>query len=343
MKKLFLSVLVVCFSLSVAFAGGSKEAAKSVYKLKMAYIPATTNANESPDVMYAKVFKETIEAASSGRVKVDLFGGGQLGNQAEMVQGLSSGAIEIGVINVSMLNNLYKPTMILSVPGLFLSIKECNDIVNGKWGQTFFDGLRTASKIRVLDAGSNGFRHFTNNIREVKTMEDAKGITFRVMENPVSIKMVEAMGARAVPMPGSEMYMAMKTKVVDGQENPILNIIQDKTFEVQKYLTLDGHIASLMTYVMNDTLYSSMPADVQQMVKDASKKAAAAANEVIKIRNEQGLVILQQQGMIISQPTEAALDQWHKVIFDATQSYVRTQIGNEIVDSLMKELAAYRK
>jgi len=343
MKKGLVTVVLLMASICMLFAQGTAEQANKVYTLKLAYTPAAMDPKDSPDVMYGEVFKQYVEAQSAGKIKVDIYPGGQLGNAAEFVQGVSSGAIEMAVINISMLNNLYKPTMLFSVPGLFASIQECNDILNGPWGQDMFANIKKASHIQILDTGSNGFRNFTNNIREVKTMEDTQGITFRVMENPVSVKMVESMGARAVPMPGSEMYMAMKTGVVDGQENPILNIIQDKTFEVQKYLTLDGHMASIMAYIINEGTFNSLPADLQKIVIDGSKKATDEANKVIATRNLEGLDYLKEQGMIITQPTDAALTAWHNTIFTATQSFVRAEIGDDIVDSLIAALNAYRK
>jgi C4-dicarboxylate-binding protein DctP len=343
MKRALTIVLLVIASASLVFAQGVADQTDKVYTLKLAYTPTAMDPNDSPDVMYGEVFKNYVEEQSNGKIIVDIYPGGQLGNAAEFVQGVSSGAIEIAVINISMLNNIYKPTMLLSIPGLFSSIEECNDVLNGKWGQSMFKEVNEVSKIRIMDTGSNGFRHFTNKIREVKTMEDTRGITFRVMENPVSVRMVEAMGARAVPMPGSEMYMAMKTGVVDGQENPILNIIQDKTFEVQKYLTLDGHMASIMAYIINDDIFVSLPEDLQKVVLEGSKLATKAANKVISIRNEEGLEFLKKQGMIVTRPTAKALEAWHSTIFNATESFVRKEIGDEMVDSLIDALDAYRK
>lgn len=342
MKRFLLIALLILVSVTMVFAQGAKEGADKVYTIKLAYTPTAMDPNESPDVMYGEVFKNYVEENSDGKILVDIYPGGQLGNAAEFVQGVSSGAIEMAVINISMLNNIYKPTMMLSIPGLFASIEECNAVMNGPWGQSMFEEVKDLSGIRILNTGSNGFRHFTNDIREVKTMADTRGITFRVMENPVSVRMVESMGARAVPMPGSEMYMAMKTGVVDGQENPILNIIQDKTYEVQNYLTLDGHMASIMAYIMNEQLFASLPADLQEVVRDGSKLASDAANEVITVRNEEGLVFLKEQGMIVTQPTEAALKEWHDTIFDATQSFVREEVGDEVVDALVEAIDSYR-
>jgi tripartite ATP-independent transporter DctP family solute receptor len=343
MKRTFLLLLAFALSLGIAFGQGGKDGEGKKYTIKLSYTPTTTDPNGSPDVMYGSVFKEYVEKQSEGRIRVDIYPGNQLGSAGEVVQGVSSGAIELAVVNLSILNNVYKPTMLLVVPGLFNTVDECNGVINGTWGQNFFEEVRKSAKIKVLDAGSNGFRNFTNNIREIHNIADAKGITFRVMDSPVSIKMVEAMGARAVPMAGSEMYLAMKQKVVDGQENPILNIIQDKTYEVQKYLTIDSHMASIMAYIMSDTFYTSLPADLQKIVAEGSRLACNKANTVIASLNQNGIEFLKKQGMTVTIPTDEALKDWHTVIFKATQDYVRTQIGDKYVDSLLTAISDYRK
>lgn len=339
MKKLIAMMLAISLTMVMGFAGGKKDN----YVIKLAYTPTVTDPNASPDVMYGSVFKEYVERESKGRIVVDIYPGDQLGSANEVVRSVASNAVEMAIVNMTILNNLHAPTMLLSVPGLFASVEECNAILNGDWGKNFFEEVRTGAKIKILNTGSNGFRNFTNNIREVHNMSDARGITFRVMDSPVSIRMVESMGARAVPMPGSEMYMAMRQGVVDGQENPILNIIQDRTFEVQKYLTLDGHMASIMTYIISDNFYSSLPSDLKKIIDEGSKLACDKANEVITILNNNGVDFLRQQGMVVTIPTEAALREWHDVIFNASQEYVRSQIDGKYVDSLMSALNAYRK
>jgi tripartite ATP-independent transporter DctP family solute receptor len=340
MKNKWMLFALLALAAGSLFASGQQDA--ETYTLKIAYSPSTTDPEMSPDVKYAHDFKEYVEGESDGRIQVEIYPAGQLGSAAEVVQGVSMGAVDMAVINIAMLNNICDKTMVLALPGLFASVEECNAVVNGEWGQALYDEILDLSGIRVLNSGSNGFRNFTNNVREINKMEDAAGITFRVMESPVSIKMVEAMGAKAVPMPGSEMYVAMQNGVVDGQENPILNILQDLTYEVQTYLTLDGHMASIMSYIISEDVFSSMPGDLQEIVVAGSDLAAEAANGVIERRNVEGLEELKANGMIVSVPSEEDLRVWHETILDASQSYVRDQVGDEVVDSLIAAIQDYR-
>ncbi|MGB4470402.1 MAG: TRAP transporter substrate-binding protein, partial [Tepidanaerobacteraceae bacterium] len=344
MKKVLCIVLCLIMCLSAVACGKSSSssdtapgndntnAQQTVYTIKLAYTPGNMEPEDSPDIMYAYTFKDYVEEKSNGAIKVELYPSGQLGSASEVIQGIIAGTVEMTIVNLSMLNTLYDKTMVLSIPGLFSSVDECNDIINGNWGKNLSDEVRSVTGIRILNMTSNGFRHFTTSNKELRTVDDAKGVTFRVMESPVYIKMVEALGAKAVPMPGSEMYVAMQNGVVDGQENPILNIIQDLTYEVQKYLVLDGHVASIMAFVMNDQFYNELPDELKKVIDEAAAKALVNAEEVIENKNNEGLEFLKEKGMIIYEPTPEELKEWHETVFGPTQELVRTLIGDEIVD-----------
>ena len=225
---------------------------------------------------------------------------------------------------------------------MFASPEECDAILAGDWGTDYVANVKKVTGIHILNMHCKGFRNFTTSNKELKVAADARGVTFRVMENPVSIKMVEALGAKAVPMPGSEMYLAMRNGVVDGQENPVLNIIQDKTYEVQKYLVLDGHMAGIMAYILNGALYDSLPAGIREAVDKAADIAMEEAKKVVAAKNSAGVQILRDYGMSVYEPTEAELAEWHSVVFGPTQQYIRSVLGDKAVDDLVEAIKKYR-
>lgn len=327
-------------------AAASSEAASAapdkVYTIKLAYTPGSLPATDSPDIMYAEVFKKYVEENSKGAIKVDLYPSGQLGSAAETLQGVVGGSIEMSIIDASLINNIYEQAQVLSTPGIFNSVEECDAVINGDWGTSFRTLVREETGVNVLNMHSKGFRCFTTSNKELKTVGDAKGVTFRVMENPVSIKMVEALGAKAVPMPGSEMYVAMQNHVVDGQENPVLNIIQDKTYEVQKYLVLDQHMAGIMAYVMNDKFFNSLPEDLQGVIDAGAAAAMVEAQKVVSTKNTQGIQILEDKGMSVYEPTAEELEAWHKAVLEPCQAYIRSTLGDQAMDDLVGAIEAYR-
>ena len=336
MKRML--ALALCTALAFASA-----AAAGQYSIKVAYTPGNLPATDSPDIMYAEVFKREVEKNSNGAIQVTLYPSGQLGSAAESVQGVMGGYIDMSIIDMTLLNNIYEPSQVLSTPGIFNSVEECNAILNNEWGAAYKKDFEAATRIHILNMHSKGFRNFTTANKELKLPADAKGVTFRVMESPVSIKMVEALGAKAVPMPGSEMYIAMRNGVVDGQENPVLNIIQDKTYEVQKYLVLDGHIAGIMAYIMNGKLYNSFSDELKTVVDAAAAQAMEEAVKVVETKNREGIQVLRDHGMVVYEPTPDEIRQWQEdAIFPATQAYVRGVLGDKVVDDLLGALKTFR-
>ena len=336
MKKL--TAIMVALALLVTLCGSALAA--DTYTIKFAYTQGDKPREESAEIMYAEMFKEYCEANSNGKLKVELYPSGQLGTAAENVQGIVAGNIEAACVNLSMLNSIYADSMVLSCPGLFNSEEQCDAVLAGDWGKDFFNKLETATNVKMLTAISNGFRCFTSSKAPLTTLDSAKGVVFRVMDSPVYIKMVEALGAKAVPMAGSEMYTAMQNHTVDGQENPVMNILNDKTYEVQKYMVMDKHVASIMTFIMSSSFFNTLPAELQQVVLDADAAARPEAQRVIKTINTNGVEQLRTLGLEIYIPTDEELAAWHSAISAPCQEYVRSQLGDALVDGLLAAVEA---
>ena len=324
-------------------ATGTAKTYDQTWTIKFAYTQGDMAREDSAEITYAELFKEKVEANSNGAIKVELYPSGQLGTAQENVQGLIANNLEMACVNISLLNTVYKDTMLLSTPGLFNSEEECDAVLAGDWGKNFFTEMEDGTGIKMLTAISNGFRSFTTSNKELTTVDTAKGVKWRVMESPVSIKMVEALGAIPVPMSGSEMYTAMQNGTVDGQENPVINILNDKTYEVQKYMVMDKHMASIVTFIMSDKFYDTLPAELQQVVLDTVATITPESQKVIKTLNANGISKLEELGMSIYIPTDSELQAWHDKVSAPCVEYIRGELGNEIVDSLLSAIDTQRK
>ncbi len=339
-KIVVLTIIALCLSTAV-FAGAQSEKQQKV-TLSYGYISPELTPDQNNETAFDYEFKEYLESASNGEIAVDLYPGGQLGSFPEMIQGVMKGSIDIALVNVIPLNNFYEESMIFGLPGVFADRNECTAILQGAWGQAFNEKMEKELGVKVLFHYSSGMRHFTNSRRELRVPEDARGLTFRTMESPVSIKMAEAIGAKAVPIASSEMYIAMQNRVVDGQENPITSIIQDLTYEVQKYLVLDGHFSSSMILLMNGKKYDALSAETKAMFDTAIERGWAVGSQVIERQEEEGIQFLQEKGMVVYEPTAAELERWHEAVAGPTHSYVRSQLGDELVDGLLQAVEEYR-
>lgn len=356
MKRLsaFVLALSLCFSLVACGGSTSGETTASeetnsagtqigeTYTLRLAMQQGNVSREESAEVTWVERFKEEVEANSNGRITVEIYPSAQLGSQEDNVASLLNNSLEMTCVNSTILNSVSPSTMMLACPALFSGEEECDAVLAGEWGQNFWNDVAEESGVRVLAAFCNGMRSFTTSNKKLTTVESAKGVTFRVMPSAVYEKMVEAIGANPVPMPGSEMYTAMQNGTVDGQENPPVNILNDKTYEVQKYLVLDKHVASVVTFDISEACWQSLPEDLQKVVADAAALVTPEAAAVCKTLNENGVAKLEELGMSVYEPTEAELADWHDAMRDPCVEYVKGELGDEVVDGLLAAIDAVR-
>ena len=353
MKKLIKAVMALAL-ICLAFTGSSavfaqagksavvlKEAVKKVkpdYTIRLAYYDAGTwpalSQNPLPEHAFALVFKSMVEANTNGKVAVELFPGNALGDTKATMEMARSGSIEM-VITTGTIASLYPAVQVIFLPYVFKS----DEIA---WW--FFDQsqmwkdmtaeIEKKTGLKMLAVGQNGTRHFTNNKRPIHTPADMKGLKFRVMQSPIYVKMVEAMGAAATPLASGEIYTACQTGVVDGQENPIWNIAANKWNEVQKYITLDGHTWSENFVTINAAYFNKLPKPYQQTIKIAAFHAQNAdrAAEALASRVLDFAAI--QKSMEIYVPTTVELEEFKKAAAP-TYDWLRSQVGNEVVDKFL--------
>ena len=322
-------------------ASGEGSTGESNVTIKLGYTHGTSNPQESDEVMYAQTFKEYVEA-NSDSITVELYPGGTLGSQADTVGAVSAGTTEMTIQNSSQLNNYDPNTMIFSLPGAFRDIEETNKVLDSDWAMELMDQSREVTGIRVLGQSCTGMRCFTVSGRELRTVDDIAGLTFRVPESPVYNVILQALSANPVPMPSSEMYVAMQNHVVDGQENPIQNIVIDKTYEVQDWCVLDNHTPTVMSYMINDDFYNSLSDAQKEVVNAAHEKAMAAAREVTQSLEASGIETLEANGMTVYKPTDEELKAWQDTYAPACEEYMREQVGDELVDECLAQLAEIR-
>jgi tripartite ATP-independent transporter DctP family solute receptor len=336
MKKSFFWVIVLSLVLTQTII-----AAPKTYTIKCAYVSPKLTWHQNYQTCYFTTFASYVERASQGRIKAEIYPAGQLGGERELIENCQMGNIQVVSFAEAPLAGFFPKAMVLSTPGLFSSLEEANAIFNGRWGHSFNEELRKTVKIKVLSHFSYGFRHFTNSKKLLRNPIDAKGIKFRVMESPVSIKMVESLNATAVPIPASEMYSALQQGVVDGEENSIMAIIQEKLYEVQKYMILDGHTCSGQFICINDKFYQSLPSDLKEVILAGKNRAEMAAIGVVFVMEEEGLDFLKKY-MQIYTPTNKETQKWLNTVSSPTLKYIKTKIGDKAVDELLAGIKSYR-
>jgi tripartite ATP-independent transporter DctP family solute receptor len=281
-------------------------------------------------------FKTYVEKATKGRMKVELYPYGRLGDCKSNLEQILAGSLQGATPPDGNLAAFYKNIQVFSIPYLFSSREQAYSIIDGKFGKKLFENMAKKSGLRVLSVFENGgFRSFTNNKRLVKTADDMKGLKFRVMDIPVHMEMVKALGATPTPIAWMELYSALQTGVVDGQENSALTIIAGSLQEVQKYYTLDNHLMGTAVIVTSERWMRSLPKDIQTAMVKGGIEAQKAARETVLENEKEAYDFLQKSGMTIYTPTVEEMKTFKRAQ-EPCIKWLRNNIDPQLVDEVLK-------
>ncbi|MCD8350852.1 MAG: DctP family TRAP transporter solute-binding subunit [Planctomycetaceae bacterium] len=211
-------------------------------------------------------FEKRIEAANPN-IDVQLFPGGQLGSEGEIVGQLQAGITDMLPTTTGPLGRLHNVFYALEPPYELLNETQADTVLDGPIGEKMLQVFDSKGLVG-LTFWENGFRQATNSVRPIVTPEDFKGIKFRVQQSTLHINFFKALGANPTPLPFTEIYNSLATKVVDGQENPLSLIATNKFYEQQKYLSKTDHVYSAVPVYFSKMKWMMLPPDVQKLVKD---------------------------------------------------------------------------
>jgi tripartite ATP-independent transporter DctP family solute receptor len=256
---LFLAVLTAAYS----FAGGAQQdggkAGKAV--IKIAYGTAGGPIHDA-----ALEFEKRIEAKNP-QIDVQVFPGGQLGSEGEIIGQLQAGMTDILPTTTGPLGQHNSIYYVLETPFVFLSEAQADKVLDGPVGQKFLAGLESKGLIG-LAFWENGFREISNNTRPIKSPGDLRGLKMRTQQNQLHIKYFSDLGSSPTPLPFTEIYNSLATKVVDGQENPFSLIATNKFYEQQKYVSKTDHVYSAVPVYVSKVRWDQYPEDVKKLVRD---------------------------------------------------------------------------
>lgn len=214
----------------------------------------------------ATEYAKRVNEALKGRVEMRTFHSSQLGTDEQMIKSVKVGAPEM-FIPSTIMSTVDQKFGVFEMPYIIVSRAHMKRVTeNAEAKKALFDALPRQG-IRVIAVWENGFRHLTNNVRPVVKPEDLKGIKLRVPSGIWRVKMFKAYGANPSPMAFAEVYSALQSGVMDGQENPFAQIWSGKFHEVQKYVSLSGHVYSPSYVVVSESFWQKLPADQRQVIE----------------------------------------------------------------------------
>ena len=296
-----LSKLAFNMTLGMALGLGLVAAASAQTTMRIS-ISVAQNSHQGVGI---DTFAKEVEKRTGGRYKIQTFYSGSLGGEREAIEAVQLGTQELTFTSTGPIPNFVPETKILDVPFLFRDKAHARAVLDGPIGQdmlTKFD----AKGFKALAWGENGVRHMTNSKRDVKAPEDLKGLKMRTMENPVHIAAYKGLGIITTPMAFPEVFTALQQGTVDGQENPLSVIMASKFDQVQKHLTLTGHVYSPCIFVMNKAAFDKLTAADKQAFIDSAKEAAKLNRARVDADDATGVTDLRAKGMTVIENVDKA-------------------------------------
>lgn len=251
------------------------------------------------------VFAREVDKRTGGRYKIQNFYSAALGSERESIEAVQLGTQELTFTSTGPVPNFVPETKILDIPFLFRDKAHARAVLDGPIGQ---DLLKTfeAKGFKALAWGENGVRHMTNSKRAVNSPEDLKGLKMRTMENPVHVAAYKGFGIITTPMAFAEVFTALQQGTVDGQENPLSVIMAAKFDQVQKHLTLTGHVYSPCVMLMSKAAFDKLSAADKQAFLDAAKEAVKANRARVDEDDAKGVADLRSKGMQVVENVDKA-------------------------------------
>ena len=246
----------------------------------------------------ASTFAQEVKRRTQGRIQIDQFPDASLGGEVEMLKGVQLGAIDLAFITGAPLPSILPEAGIFNIPYLFHNYTHAHAVLDGQIGESYRQ-LLSGKDLVALAWGENGMRQLTNSKLPVTSPEAIKGLKLRLPQSPVMALGFQALGAEIVRLPFPQVYAALEAGVVDGQENPIATIRSTKLGQVQKFLSLTGHVYDPAVIVMSSDAYGDLSPEDQATVVEAAKIGARVSRVFAAEAETFGLAALREAGMQI--------------------------------------------
>jgi len=337
-KAVLVLFLVVLLALPgmMLFAGGQKgeqpdQGAAKVYKIRLHH-----GGPENDPTHYTAVkFKELAEEYSDGRLAIDIFPNLQLGTEAESLQVLRLGDIEMYIPYIGNLTPVAPSSGVLMLPYIWKSRDEMKRTVDAVYDE-MNERIIKESGARLLAVCPYAYRVLANSVRPVETIDDIKGLKVRVSKSNIPILAFKAWGVNATPLAWGEVFTALQQKVIEGIENPYTVLVSTKFYEVTKYVTEIHYLLESKPIMMGEKFYQSLPSDLQSVVK----KAADETREYISDQFENKWVAeaketLVEKGMVLLGPPKDE-DEWERLARSVYPQFYDSMGGKEWVEKFIE-------
>ncbi|MCS3506574.1 TRAP transporter substrate-binding protein [Achromobacter sp. JUb104] len=329
-------LLVLATALSCAVAGVAAAADVKPRLIRFGY---GLN-EESVQGRAARFLSQELEKVSDGKLKMRTFGSATLGSDEQMQGALAGGAQEMMVGSTAPLAGMVKEFGVFDLPFLFNSEKEADAVLDGKVGQDLLKKLEAKGLVGLV-YWENGFRNMTNSKHPIVRAEDMQGIKLRVMQNQIALGVFNTLGANAVPMPFSELFTALETRTVDGQENPITTIQSSKFYEVQPFLTITRHVYTPWVVLASKKWWDTLSPDEQKLIRQAAAASRDFERKDSREDSTKAMATLEKAGMKINTVSPEEVARMRQKVQPVVDKYTQ-ELGPELIKQMNDEIQKAR-
>lgn len=285
-------------------------------------------------------FAEILAQKTGGKLKMRGFPDGQLGAELQSISAAQGGVLEMTLVSTAAAASVIREFGVFDLPFLFTDFKEVDLVLDGPVGRRLLERLQEKNLVGLCYF-ENGFRHVTNSRRPITKVEDLKGLKIRTIQNPVFIDIFNTLGANATPMPFTEVFTALESKAIDGQETPYSNIFGNKFYEVTKYISNTGHIYGGAVMLVGKRFWDQMSPAEQKLMQETCNTARDFERSYQRSEDPKLLAQIRAKGGIYNEIAPAERARMREMLKPVYDKYART-LGEDVVRQTLAELEKHR-
>lgn len=290
-----------------------------------------TNVTGSIQDMGLQKLRDLLEEKTGGKATIEIFPNGQIGNEAQLVEGVLLGTVDMAMTSNSLLSNHVTDLRVLDMPFLFQDVATLSAALEGE-AKPLIRQSASNSGIRLIGSYSSGIRHLMTK-KDIESIDDLANLKIRTMQQPMHIEAFRAYGANPTPLAYSELYGALQSGVVDAAEGATSDYNAQRFYEVADHFSLVGWLNLTAHIFMSEAKFASLPADVQQALLEAGEESAVWQHQHVIDQEQPLLAELRAKGVTISQPDTTPFREASKPLYDR---FLETPTQQAIFDALTK-------
>lgn len=277
-------------------------------------------------------FQEIVEEETNGEIDVEVYPSGVLGGDRKVLEGMQLNTIQGTTVSTGPVAQFAPIFNLFDLPYLFEDRETAHETLDSSIGEELLEELPEQNLVG-LNYWENGFRQLTNSQREIDSLEDVKGLDIRTLENDLHLQLWNELGANPTPMSYTELYVGLEQGTVDGQENPVGNVVNDNFYEVQPYLTETNHVYNASLFALSKPFWDSLSDNEKTIVEDAAEEAKEYQRDLNEEESEEGIDFLEEQGVTVTELSDSEREDFEEAAQPVYDTFTEEH-GSEELDRI---------